>query len=486
MQRVNEIWSASLLGQLIGAISLWFQGQWERSWVVQTFLRPQAGAEHSRGSVFYRLWDALRSALDQLYRALHLDRLFEGSIFQRCALWCALPVVLAPLIDAYRPSMVVLALVMLGYGSLALCLLRDRERELRFTPINRFVLLYACMYLGATFGSVNFRGSLEPGLLSAAFILFSLVLCSALETRRQLDTLLSLMVLAAALVSCWGILQYLFGWGYQSAAWVDSDMFSSISFRVPSTLDNPNMLGQYLILMIPLGGAKLLSAKGVGARLWYLGCCGLMCICMVLTFSRGAWLGLMAAGLLFLMLLNTRFLFLAPLALVVLYFALPGTVINRFTSIGDMKDNSTSYRVFIWLGVLDMLRDGYWLCGIGPGDAAFNQVYPAYGYSAIEAPHAHNLYLQIICDAGIAALIIFLVILFQFFRCLCIALRDRSDWDSRCLQIAFASGVGGFLVQAMTDYSFYNYRVMLLFWAFLALGCLASMRQTLPEGGPET
>lgn len=28
------------------------------------------------------------------------------------------------------------------------------------------------------------------------------------------------------------------------------------------------------------------------------------------------------------------------------------------------------------------------------------------------------------------------------------------------------------MVQSMTDYTFYNYRVMLLFWAVLALGLL--------------
>ena len=46
---------------------------------------------------------------------------------------------------------------------------------------------------------------------------------------------------------------------------------SSIEFRVPSTLDNPNMLGQYLILMVPVGAAKLLSARDWPRRLLYLG-----------------------------------------------------------------------------------------------------------------------------------------------------------------------------------------------------------------------
>ena len=165
-------------------------------------------------------------------------------------------------------------------------------------------------------------------------------------------------------------------------------MFSSIEFRVPSTLDNPNMLGQYLILMVPVGGAKLLSARGWPRRLLYLGCCALMCVCMILTFSRGAWLGLLFAGAVFVVLLNPRLILLAPAALAALWFLLPETVISRFTSIGDMTDGSTTYRVSIWLGTLDMLKH-YWLCGIGPGDEAFNRVYPAFSYNSINAPHSH-------------------------------------------------------------------------------------------------
>ena len=207
-----------------------------------------------------------------------------------------------------------------------------------------------------------------------------------------------------------------------------------------------------------------------------------MCVCMLLTMSRGAWLGLLFAGAVFVVLLNPRLIMLAPFALVALYFVLPDTVISRFTSIGNLGDNSTSYRVFIWLGVLDMLKD-YWLCGVGPGEAAFNSVYPAYSYNAIIAPHSHNLFLQIVCDAGIVALVVFFLVLIVYFRTTCCAISRETQPDSRLLQIAFTAGVCGFLVQAMTDYSFYNYRVMFLFWAYLALGSLCARRSELTEGG---
>ena len=33
-----------------------------------------------------------------------------------------------------------------------------------------------------------------------------------------------------------------------------------------------------------------------------------------------------------------------------------------------------------------------------------------------------------------------------------------------------------------SDYSFYNYRVLFLFWTYLALGALCARRSELPEG----
>ena len=482
MERVKQVLDASALWRALMALCAWVGGQWDRSGIVQWFLHPRGWTPAaSEGSIFYKLWALVRRGLCRLYELLRLDRLFAGSVFTKTWFWCALPVVLAPLLSFFHPSMMVLGLCLIGGCSLLLNLVRDRQRQLVWAPVNRYILLYAAVYLAGTLFSVNLRGSLGPGLLSVAFILFAVVLGSAVINQRQLDTLVALMVLAGTVVSFYGILQYIFRWGYQSAAWVDSDMFSGIEFRVPSTLENPNMLGQYLILAIPLGGSSLLGAKDWGRRLFYLCCCGIMCLCMILTFSRGAWLGLLFAGAVFVVLLNPRLILLAPFALIALYFVLPDTVISRFTSIGDLTDNSTSYRVYVWMGVLAMLKN-YWLCGIGPGDAAFNAVYPAYSYNGIVAPHSHNLFLQIVCDAGIAALAVFLILLFVYFRMMCSALSREKDWRSRMLQIACISGVCGFMVQAMTDYSFYNYRLMFYFWAFLALGAAAARRTRLPKG----
>ena len=145
-----------------------------------------------------------------------------------------------------------------------------------------------------------------------------------------------------------------------------------------------------------------------------------------------------------------------------------------------MADSSTSYRVYIWLGTIAMLKD-YWICGIGPGMEAFNQVYPLYPYNSISAPHSHNLFLQIVCDTGIVGLIVFVLLIFQYYRMTCGALSRENKKENKVLLIAAISSVTGFMVQSMSDYTFYNYRVMLLFWVCIAFGMILTKMTRLKE-----
>ncbi len=463
--RIWGVLSRSALGRGFDALCRAVGRAWRESLIVGWFCSPRCfcvvPAEAGR----------VRVRWCGVYRRLRLERLLEGSIFLRAFLWCALAAALAPLL----PTMGVLALSLVGCVSLLLLALHEPERRFASNPLALPLVAYAAVYLAGMLHSVDLRGSLWVTVLTLAFLFFSLALYHAVDTRARLELLTAAMVAAGAAVAAYGIFQYKFRLGYQSAAWVDEDMFSAITFRVGSTMENPNMLGQYLTLTIPLGGAKLLAARDTPRRLWYFACCAAMCLCMMLTYSRGAWLGLLFAGVLFFTALQPRLLVLAPAALAALWLLLPETVLNRFTSIGNLGDRSTSYRVIIWLSTIAMLRDGHWLLGVGPGEAAFNAMYTFYSYEASVAHHSHNLFLQIICDAGIAALVIFLWLLLRYFRVLGAALlRGGGEKAARLTCIAFASGMLGFLVQAMTDYSFYNYRVMFLFWTYLALGAASA------------
>ena len=178
MNRAIEIWNSSILGRVLTAICLWFSGQWQRSRVVRAFVAPMAGRQAAESSVFFRLWDLIRGGLCALYRRLGLERLFGGSIFLCLTLWCSAAVVLAPLL----PTMAVLALAAVAFASLALNLVRDRARPLAYSPVNRYILLYAAVYLAATATSVTPRQSLLPGLLMVFFMVFALVVENAVDS----------------------------------------------------------------------------------------------------------------------------------------------------------------------------------------------------------------------------------------------------------------------------------------------------------------
>ena len=111
------------------------------------------------------------------------------------------------------------------------------------------------------------------------------------------------------------------------------------------------------------------------------------------------------------------------------------------------------------------------LYGIGIGEGAFKKIYPAYSLAGIEAaPHAHNLYLQIAGELGVFALAIFLIFIFlyaQFSFSFCKTAMSRSN---KLICLGIFSGVFALLLQGMTDYVWYNYRIFLLFWMLVGLG----------------
>ena len=452
-------------------IAGFFSRQFQTSFLIGHFLNPLP--EERPDSVFARLFYGIVGLLRRFVYGCHLDRLLTGSLFANPFVWSFLAMVLAPLL----PTMGVLALVLLAFVATALKLILQKDGRLAYSAVNPAIYLFALVYLFGTLTSVTVRGSLFGGLLSICFLLFAIVVQNAIQSKRQLDVLIFFLCGVGLLVSLYGFYQYMFPAKF-SGVWHDVDMFQSISFRVYSTLSNPNVLGEYLVLIIPLAFAGLLTTKGLLNRVFYLVSFAAMLLCLALTYSRGCYVAILVAGVIFLVMLDRRFLILVLLGLLALPFVLPETILNRFLSIGDMADSSTSYRVYIWMGSLAMLRR-FWLSGIGPGTAAFNQVYPLYAYNGISAPHSHNLYLQVMVDAGICGLITFLAVMFLFFKRTCSALAQKPSRKTRIYLIAVISGVFGFLVQSLFDYTFYNYRVMLVFWAVVALGLVFARRDEL-------
>lgn len=474
---MQKIFESSIFYRWLTVFFHWLGVKWHQSAMVSWFLSPGRGAALTENSVFSKLFRGLHNGLSSVFEKLRLTALFKDSIFKQAFFWCLLPAVLAPLL----PTMVILCLVVVGVLSLIIRYGLMKEQQVFYAPTNKYLLLFCAVYLLATFTSVTVSGSLFTGLITVLFALFALVFANAVTTRRQADLAVRLFVLVGTAVALYGVYQYLFYDPGKVGSWVDSDMFAGITNRVYSTLENPNVLSEYLLLIMPFAAACVLTGKTWWQKLFFGCCLAAMAVCMIVTFSRGGYLGLILAAAIFLFMLDARLILVGVIALVVIYFALPHTVTDRFASIGNKQDGSTSYRVYIWMGTLSMLKD-YWFTGIGPGTAAFNIVYPAYSFNTIAAPHAHNLFLQLICDSGVVGIGLFLMLLVSFYKMTCGAFSRSRDKASRIYLVAAVSSVSAFLLQGLTDYSFYNNRVTLFFWVVIALGAIFSRWSEMEEG----
>ncbi|MBE6664786.1 MAG: hypothetical protein E7603_01015 [Ruminococcaceae bacterium] len=300
--------------------------------------------------------------------------------------------------------------------------------------------------------------------MSVYFVIKNIISSPALVKRC-----LYALVLASALVSAYGIYQNYFG--DLSSKWHDISVFSEIRGRVVSTFDNPNVLGEFLVLIFPITLALMASAKKANERFFLFVSALLSCGCLVFTWSRGAWLACIITTALFLC-VSSKYFFTAgilsmPILGMFVFLQSDSAIIRRITSFGD---SSTSYRVNIWKGVLQMLEDiGFF--GIGIGEEAFRKVYPIYALAGIEAaPHSHNLYLQITVEMGVFALLFFLIFVFMFTQFSFSFSKNAMNRSNRLLCMGIFCGAAALLIQGLTDYVWYNYRIFLLFWIVVGLG----------------
>ena len=343
------------------------------------------------------------------------------------------------------------------------------------------LMLFLIISAISTIFSVSIKGSIGVLGMYIIFIGFYYIMRDSIRKADTLEYLFKTLAFSAVIVSVYGIIQYVFKIDTTNA-WIDEEMFEEATMRVYSTLANPNVLGEFLILALPVCALVLINyTRTIWQKIVYGTFFVCTLLCLVLTQSRGCWIGFFVSAFLFITYFKSSVWKVFPLLLLFLPLVMPETIINRFLSVGNMSDSSTSYRVYIWFGTLSMLRY-FWIGGIGLGEAAFRNIYPYFSYSGIVAPHSHNLYLQLMVESGIMALLVFGFSMIIFIKDM---INVQSGGRKRGLEsIALMSGVVAFLVQSMFDYTFYNYRVMGIFFMILALGgALVNINSKESQGG---
>ena len=391
-------------------------------------------------------------------------------------------VFLAPI----APTIIMAGMCVLTLISFIIHVMRTRHFKWRFDTTGFLIINLAAVLFISAFVSFVRVTSLQIFVIYAAFISFYFVLTNLIKDRKQLYALLVTFVVSGALVAVYGVVQYLFGVGMTEASWVDDEMFATIGRRVYSTLENPNVFGTYLLLVIPVTIGLMWANRKPFTKILFAGIVGLMFVTLLLTYSRGCWIAIAVAAAMYVTFVKGKlwgFALLAIPFIPLILTLLPANIVERITSIGNLEDTSSNYRLNIWLGSIEMLRD-WWVGGIGLGTDAFMQVYPFYAFSQAFASHSHNLYLQLLIEIGLVGFLMFAVVVVFALKSLSNAWsispanptkrgpRGAHTDKLSVMPIALGAAIIGFLVQGMFDHALYNYRVFLMFWMVIGFASL--------------
>ncbi len=313
--------------------------------------------------------------------------------------------------------------VLMGAGAAFWLLLTvSDDRAIVLTPIHLLVLLYWGIATVATAMSPVKAAAFTGWSKLTLYLLFFALMARILRDPRWRSWLIAVYLNVALVVSFYGVRQWI-DKVPPLATWNDPTSTQADVTRVYSFLGNPNLLGSYLLPAIAFSAAALFVWKGWGTKLLALTMLVVNCACLRYTGSRGAWIGFVALLAVFLVLLwywysplMPRFwrTWALPLGLgslaaalilgVALVPALHDRVWSMFAGRGDSSNN---FRISVWTAVTHMIRDRP-IIGIGPGNTAFNKVYPLYMELKFTALSAYSVLLEIAVETGFIGLTCFL------------------------------------------------------------------------------
>jgi O-antigen ligase len=246
-------------------------------------------------------------------------------------------------------------------------------------------------------------------MLVKTMVIF-VVLVNVVRTELRLRLLLLLVLGVSIYLSINAINDYRAGI-FATGAAETHDL--RIAGRIKGLFENSNDLALHLVSVIPIAVALGLSGRNPLKKLIYFGVTGLMVGAVIVTFSRGGFIGLIAATFVLVRRLGKKNRVATTTALafaVILFLALaPGAFSNRlstiFNSAADLTGSSSQRTEVLKRSVWVALR--YPLLGVGIGN---------FHHKSPRNLETHNAYTQVAAEMGLAAGVIYVLFLIHPIR----------------------------------------------------------------------
>jgi len=374
---------------------------------------------------------------------------------------------------------------------------RRQERAIRITGIDLLVALLGAICL------LSLVNTKEPTLVLIDLIrvvkvtLLYFYLANNIRTREEIRLVVWSLIAGASIQGCVTLVQaylgrpiglHLFGEVLQFG-----EMSAGVSiYRRPSGLmQSANTLGLYLLCLLPLSLSALFWTGSIFARLFCLGTFAAGTMALIITYSRGSWLGFIFGSLVFFLWLlrkklityRRHFHLLALFALLVMMILVImwPKIMDRLLHTPSIPIHTRTFLTRLCLKVCAT----HPLLGVGLNTSAetatrmiltVRDPHNIIDY-VMANPLVHNLYLLMLSEIGLLGLSVFLCLLVALFRQALKAIQIQ-DRLAMSVGVAIYSALSGFLVAELFDFSYRLDQVFYLFWALSGLIVAINRRQT--------
>lgn len=348
-------------------------------------------------------------------------------------------------------------------GSFILWLERMRtENDFRidFRNLLTPILIFAGAIILSFFTSLSLPYSISE--FKSEFltqILIFLTLINNVE-KKDIHKFLLLQVIVATFISIYGIIEY----------W----LFLQPPFpRANSLLNDYNFLSCYLIMVIPFMLHFIFSAKKKSNKLYATTAFILAIWCLLLTYSRGAWVAAIAVIVLFSLFKEKKLIFVFAILIGLFIVSAPKDMLKRGKSLIEVKEYTKeatiSSRLYLWNFGLNEIKKAPFK-GNGYGRDTFLKAYPKVAEGQTNW-HTHNLFIDITLEMGIQGLLAFLFLILFIFIKMFLAYKKATTSDEKMIIFTLFLSILAFLCRCFFDYLLVA-NIGKLLWMIIGLSAL--------------
>ena len=341
----------------------------------------------------------------------------------------------------------------------------------RTTNLDVFVLLFLAIGFCLLFVVSPFFSIAVSGYRAACqYILWFFVVTRLIRDDRDRSRLYCVMVVLATVIALHGVYRYIVGVPIPEH-WTDQAE-ADVRTRVFSIFGSPNIMADYMVMFAPMAAGLAYSVKNKKGKLlaWFAVFC--MCFACLFTMSRGGWVAMAVAIVVFALLVDRK-LFLLILAAGVAAMFLPFVASRLGYLFTDEFAHSTAHggRASRWAIGLNLLHASSPVFGFGQGMfggavAMQNQVYRNIQYFYLD-----NYYIKTLVEMGYVGLGGFILMQLSMLLTGCRSLykAKKAEDGTYPLTAGIFSGLCGVLVHCYFENIFEEPYMMATFWILAAM-----------------